>query len=407
MTLTEFKNINPGQGTISILKDGDDVVGMTIHQTGCSLTSYVSSISQLTGMTIQLGGDIAVGVNSVTNYGTYYFLDVTPFTFTETITPEACVDITLEPFLEATNINFRNSVFYPVFNNVPESLYLPATEAAKLYKGKIEVRRGKNIQDVDRKKDAIIPTNINQLLIGAANLAEFPESNYSSLSNTSGRYIGSKTSTADYGTNPSLALQPFQGQLYRTEIDSMYICSQSTSDRVITQYGFDSEFNDKPSTALLPTGSIEAGNRLGYISGSVSPATITETQTVILARVFNREISKIKVGKLLYITDNTNFDYTEITKVENLGYADPDETFFRFTLKRGADGNSKALTGNVSAIPAYTLNIKLVDSDTVYEFSGNKPITVSDKKIYIEETQEIYKIGPKGKILYRVESCSI
>ena len=195
MTLQEFINTAPEQGQLSMLKNElDQVTAITVNRIDCSLSAYDSSLNQLTGLTIQVGEDVLVNVENVNKYGGYYYLEVVPFEFTETVNEDLCVSVLLEPFDENTSLEFRNTEFYPLFNNVPEIL----TQATfnNIFKGKVEVRRGKNIYDVDRKNDAIIPTNITNILEDTANLAEFPESNHSSLSNTTGRYLGSKTSVA-------------------------------------------------------------------------------------------------------------------------------------------------------------------------------------------------------------------
>ena len=52
------------------------------------------------------------------------------------------------------------------------------------------------------------------------------------------------------------------------------------------------------------------------------------------------------------------------------------------------------------------ISIRFIDSDTLYTYEGSKPITVSNKKVYIPSSGEIYKVGPKGRILYGTSTCN-
>lgn len=408
MTLTEFKNTSPLPGQLSLLRDEfDDVKAITIHRTDCSLSAYDSSLSQLTGLTINIGLGTTVTVNSTIRYGSYYYLEIDNFTFSETVNEEVCVDISLDPFNENISIDFRNSVFNPTFNNVPENLTAIAQQ--QLYRGKEEMRRGKNIYDVDRKQDAIVPTNINQILVDSANLAEFPESNYHSLANTTGRYIGSKTSVADYGTNPLLGLIQVDASLFNSNITTATICSQSVSDLTITETSFDSSFNTKPNANLLPTASI--GNPDGFINGTTSSAAyISNTQTIMEFTYYNEDIDKLKPGAIVHLTNNTKVDYVQVVSVEEIGpQVGWNRTIFRVEVLRGIDGTSTEMTGvyNAPGSGQYqVISIRTVDSDTVYTYEGSKPITISNKKIYFPGSGEIYKVGPRGRLLYSEGECN-
>jgi hypothetical protein len=408
MTLEDFKINTPEPGQILILRDDlYQVKGITIHRTDCSLSSYDSSLNQLTGLTIQIGPGFVVEINSVTKYGSYYYLDVVPFEFLEEPNEEVCETILLEPFNENVSLDFRNSVFYPLYNNVPETLTQAAIDT--IYKGKIEIRRGKNIYDVDRKNDAIVPTNITNILEDTANLAEFPESNYSSLSNITGRYLGSKTSISDYGTNPSLGLIQVDASIFNTSITNSTICSQSLSDLVITEASFDSTYNTKPSSNLIPTAS--RGGLDGFINGTTSSfASITNTQTEMEFTIPNENVYKLKPGAIVYLTNNTQVDYVEVTKVSVVGpQTGWNRTIFNVTVTRGIDGTSTAMDGvfNAPGSGQYEIiSIRFIDSDTLYTYEGSKPITISNKKVYFPASGEIYKVGPKGRILYGVGTCN-
>jgi hypothetical protein len=124
MTLEDFKLNPPDPGQLLILRDEltNEVKGLTIHRTDCTLSAYDSSLGKLTGLTIDLGEGIIVTVTDSIKYGPYYFLEVVPFEFTETVNEDLCISILLEPFDENTSIEFRNTEFYPLYNNVPETI---------------------------------------------------------------------------------------------------------------------------------------------------------------------------------------------------------------------------------------------------------------------------------------------
>lgn len=409
MTLEDFKINTPDSGQILLLKEeGTNLIkGITIHRTDCSFNSYDSSLSQLTGLTVKLGNEVVVTVVNSTKYGSHYYLEVEEFNFLETINPEICIDITLEPFVENLSIDFRNSEFYPLYNNVPENLTVAALES--IYKGKIEVRRGKNIYDVDRKNDAIKPTNLNSILEDTARLAEFPESNYHSLSNTTGRYLGSKTSVTDYGTSPTLGLIQVDLSIFNLSTSLQTICSQSLSDLKITEASFDSQFNTKPDPGLAPTASLPT-EADGFINGTpTSFASITSTQTEMEFTIDNRYLGKLKPGAIVHLTNATKVDYVEVTKVVLVGpQVGWNRTIFNVTVTRGIDGNSTAMNGvfNAPGSGQYQIiGLRIVDSDTLYTYEGNKPVTISNKTVYIPTTGESYKVGPKGRILYSQGTC--
>jgi hypothetical protein len=413
MRLTDFKLTDPTPGTLSILRDEltDEVKGIAIHRTDCSLSQYDSSLGKLTGMVINVGEGINVTVNEVERFGSYYYLNVTPFTYSELDNPEVCVEIKLTPFDENISIDFRNSVFYPLYNNVPENL----TQATlnTIFEGKIEVRRGKNIYDVDRKNDAIVPTNITNLLEGTANLAEFPESNYSTLANITGRYLGSKTSVEDYGTNPSVAIINVDGALYSTELSGSYICSQSFDERPLQEIGLDTSNNLFPAKNLLPTASRDIGVFDGYIPGdAVTPATVTATQATFdigwfTARNFNLKPEAIVM--LRTVIDSTPYEeYVEITSiVRNNTVTGINSAFtgYTITVRRGVGGSSRAFLA--TGTNNYNITLHTIYSDTVYTYDTNKLVRITNKKLYVQETGEIYRIGPKGRLLLKEETCSI
>lgn len=401
MTLQEFINTAPEQGQLSMLKNElDEVIAITVNRIDCSLSAYDSSLNQLTGLTIQVGEDVLVTVENVNKYGGYYYLKVVPFEFTETVNEDLCVSVLLEPFDENTSLEFRNTEFYPLFNNVPENL----TQATfnNIFKGKVEVRRGKNIYDVDRKNDAIIPTNITNILEDTANLAEFPESNYSSLSNITGRYIGSKTSVVDYGVPSLINGTAFEAAEYPTSIASGSICNISSTDRKIQSYIF-----TQPTGKNQQTNSTTPSVTLDHLYWiDLNPPIFSKYQTSITVQ---RRLD-IAVGDVLIVEDQDRrinedniglYEYLKVTKV-TLTSSTTSLEFIRNYLT-DYDPNSGEFTSGQAGQFGFT---KVIGS-TIYNTNSSKLFKVVGKKIWIQETEDILIVDKTGFTVIKEKNCSL
>lgn len=391
MTLEDFKNTSPDPGQLRMLKDAfDDVKAITIHRTDCSLSAYDSSLSQLTGLTIGIGEGIIVTVNEVTRYGSYYYLDINNFTFSETVNTELCVDITLTPFDENVSIDFRNSVFNPTYNNVPENLTAIAQQ--QLYEGKVEMRRGKNIYDVDRKNDAIVPTNIINILQNTANLAEFPESNYSSFANTTGRYVGSKTSVADFGVEPIVGAIYFEGSLYPKDKSTAGICSQSFDERVIVDLLFAPNIKVPGSTATeFPEVRIQE-----IMTKTLADETFGTGDTVI--NIY-QNVNTVK-GDIIRV-----FNGTELMKVVSVTKAGSPVSS-SIEVERGY--YSEYITDSPANWTAGVtpLNLVKVVGDTIYSPESARPYRVTGKKLWVQETEEVLVLDTRGTVISRESTCN-
>lgn len=392
MTLTEFINTDPGLGNISLLRDDfNNITNLTINRTDCNLSTYDSSLGQLTGLLIELNDTLTVVVENVTNYTGYYHLEVTSLELTGSIDEDICRTVTLTPFDEATNLVFRNSVFYPTFNNVPETLYMTSNAASAIYNTQNDVRRGKTIQDVDRKKDAIVPTNINLLLAGTANLAEFPESNYSSLSNITARYLGSKTSIKDYGTEPAIAASMFRGSIYIKSKTNTAICSQSYDERIIEELLF------APNPLVTGLTNTEYPDvRLTYpMSKSLADETFTTSSTVI--NIYQDVdfqagdiIRRVNGTELMKVVSNTKTSAPVSSSIE------VERGYFSEYITDSPDNWTAGVT---------PLNFAKVLGDTIYSPETSIPYRVAGKKIWVEETQEVIVVDTYGTVISKETTC--
>ena len=388
LTIEQFRNIAPAVSDILIYEDGGIIQAVNVSTTTCDGISTGEALSSIDTLILNISGteyNVEV-LNSIPKPG-YYSLVIVPFTVGSTSSIGSCTLTYLLPGV--TEVGFNNSDYNALISNATN------------------VRRAETqVYDVDRRSNLSIPSNLSAILSGSAISAEVQDSFYSDTGLVRARYEGTKTTKGDYsGVPPTLNVTTFTGAIYDGNTTTNSICSQSYEERNIETIGFDSIFNYSSATGNLPTASIRAGDRDGRIIGS--PAIVTDTQTVIETNVFNIAAYRIVPGRLLYITNNTDYDYAEIVDVENLGPVDSDETLYRLTVIRGINGASKSITGNGSGVPPDSINIKTVDGDIIYEFENNKPVTISNKRLYIQETGEIFKVGPKGRLLYKEETCTI
>lgn len=209
---TQFKNLNPEAENINALISGSNVIALTVSVTDCGLNNFQRSLSQLNTITVEtLNSGNPININSIEAKPGYYYYNVEPFPISTEYIGDECLGTTLNPFVEA--IGFENSDFNILFNNASSS------------------RASSYLQDVDRKNDSIIPSNIQNLLEDTALRANIPDSYYTSLSHTSGRYIGSKTTSDDFGIDPALGVRFFEGASYLSSVENAYICSQSLAER--------------------------------------------------------------------------------------------------------------------------------------------------------------------------------
>jgi hypothetical protein len=214
---SQFKILNPEAENINALISGSNVIALTVSVTDCGLNNFQRSLSRLTAITVDtLNNGEPININSIEAKLGYYYYNVEPFPISTTYSGSACLVATLNPFIET--IGFENSDFNILFNNAS------ATRASNY------------LQDVDRKNDSIIPSNIQNLLDDTAIRANVPDSNYTSLSHTSGRYVGSKTTLKDFGIDPALGVRFTEGASYLNSVDNGYICSQSLVERKIETF---------------------------------------------------------------------------------------------------------------------------------------------------------------------------
>jgi hypothetical protein len=401
MTPSVFRNTSPEPGQITLLRnDLNEVTAINIHRTDCSFTSYDSSLGKLTGLTLNLTSDIIVVVNNVTRLGSYYHLTIDPIEILDEVNEEVCFGVKLDPTDELVSIDFRNSNFNPIFNNVPE--VLTGAAQAALFSNKENTRRGKSIQDVDRKNDTIVPTNIQQLLSGSANLAEFPLSNYSSLANTTGRYLGSKTSVQDYGVEPIVGASEFMGSVYGKDVTNSTICSQLSEDRVVETLLFAPDVRT-PNVSSVDTPEVRLQQIMSKTISEYESFTTSSTEIVIYQDV------KAEKGDILRTFNTTApFGSEELLLLKNITktYNGASVTS---SLEVDRDYYGTYTSGNTyleRTSGSDTLHLMRAVGDTIYSTQSSKLYRVTGKKLWIQETNEVFVVDLRGKVIYKEITCS-
>lgn len=221
---SEFINTDPTPENISVLVSSSLAIGLTVSVEDCNRTNIQKSLSSLNSITIPtLNNGQPINIQTKTVKTRYFYLEIEPFSVTGSLSPDNCNTVFLSPFLEA--IGFENSNFNVLFNNVTSS------------------RASNYIQDVDRKRDSINPSNLGSILDGTALKASIPDSYYTSLAHTSGRYIGAKTSEEEYGISPALGVKFFEGAEYLTGVASGSICNELLSDRKLEVFVYSGNFD--------------------------------------------------------------------------------------------------------------------------------------------------------------------
>ena len=400
LSLTNFQDINPNSYGVQMLlyiDEGYILKGISIasvDENGNNLTEALVELTEISFEILQVLRTVKVVGSPLSKFGyvTYNVenIDVSLGAPLPLLTDPT--DVYLVPtqlFPQPGDARFNKSEYQAIRNNANTN------------------RSVGYIFDVDRTKSQTVPVNYQSIISGSATLAQYQELNYTSIGLTNSRYNGSKSTEVDYGLPPLAGLTLAEIQIFGANTSNQAICSQSLSERTLTEVGFDTYFNTNPGTDSLPTASLPPG--IGaQISGSTgNAATISATQTTFEAIVYKSKVQNYYPGRILQITNTVVVDYMTLLKAEYVGSYDVDQDRYNFTVERGADGIPIAMSGNSNVIPTHWLNIRAVNSDRIFNFIGNKITPVENKKIYIPLTRKIIKVGPKGKTLYIEDTCSI
>jgi len=376
MNFETFKITDPGAGEIELfVSGGSNIAGITISTLNCSSTNFNYTIQQAS--TININGTEFNIIEKIP-YSTHYFLNVdsTPFnTESQGVGTGECIEIGFSPFI--LPIPFTYNDYNAILGNTEE------------------IRTTSFIFDVDRTNDQIVPLNIQNILSGNGTPAKFAESNHTDTGFINARYNGTKTSIDDYGTIPAFSAVSFKGSSYGVDTADNLICSQSSDNRVVR----DLLYAPNPQ-ALIGVENLEEVPQVRYKSlGIPAPASNivnSESDTDI---EYNTYLD-IKSGDIIRIGGNTG-EVMKVVSIEVQSIARTEFTVIRAYKKDVYPSNIAINIGTTST------KFEIVIGDTIYNADSNQVYRLRDKKLWIQDTKEIYYIDDNGQLLFELDTCSV
>ena len=386
MTFNDFKTTDPGAGEIDLfISGGSNVAGITISTQNCTSTNFSYTIQQATSITIN---GTEFNITEKVPYSTHYFIntDLTPFdTGSSGVGTGECIQIYFSPFI--LPIPFTYNDYNAILNNTDSSRETPF------------------IFDVDRTNDQIVPLNIENILSGNGTPAKFAESNHTDTGLTNARYNGTKTSISDYGTLPAFSAVSFRGSTYGVDTTNQLICSQSTDNRIIKDLlyapnpqatvSFENleevpQLRFKSLGAPTPISNSEPG-------GSSSPGIVnSEAYTVITYNTF----LDINVNDIIRIGGTSG----EVMKVTEINTQTNSQTIFTVVRAYKKD----IFPSNIaSTISSTSTKFEIVLGDTIYNAETNQVYRIKDKKVWIQDTLQVYYTDSTGQLLFELETCTV
>ena len=389
MTFNEFKTTDPGAGEIDLfISGGSNVAGITISTQNCTSTNFSYTIQQASTITVN---STEFTITEKIAYPSHYFLDITqtPFNLSsDGIGSGECLEIGFSPFL--LPIPFTYNDYNALLGNSED------------------IRTTSFIFDVTRTNDQIIPLNIINILSGNATPAKFVESNHTDTGLINARYNGTKTSISDYGTLPAFSAVSFKGASYGVDTTEQLICSQSSENRVIK----DLLYAPNPQ-ATISLENLEEVPQIRFkslgaptpresrpVSGSYSPGLV-ESKAYTVIRY--EEYIDITVGDILRIGGPVTTT-GEIMKVVSILSQGVNETVFETIRAYKQDvysANDEIQVGVTST------KLEKVIGDTIYNAESNQVYRIKDKKIWVQDTLQVFYADDTGQLLFELETCTV
>jgi hypothetical protein len=387
MTFNEFKTTDPGAGEIDLfISGGSNVAGITISTQNCTSTNFSYTIQQASTITVN---STEFTITEKIAYPSHFFLDITetPFNLSsDGIGSGECLEIGFSPFL--LPIPFTYNDYNALLGNSED------------------IRTTSFIFDVTRTNDQIIPLNIENILSGNATPAKFVESNHTDTGLINARYNGTKTSISDYGTLPAFSAVSFKGASYGVDTTNQLICSQSSENRVIK----DLLFAPNPQ-ATVSFENLEEVPQIRFRSlGFPAPQSSTKADgTDIATGIANSELYTrliyntyldIKVNDIIRIGGSNG----EVMKVTGITTQTSSNTTFIVIRAYKKDVNSSNIAKTVGST---STSFEIVLGDTIYNAESNQVFRLNDKKLWIQDTLQVFYVDDDGTLLFELETCTV
>jgi len=274
----------------------------------------------------------------------YYYFQVTPTLITQTGNDlPQLLNIIFTPYLQDEKYQYND--YNPLISNI------------------LDNRISTVIQQSDRLKSDVRPTNLSDILSGSAEPAQIQDSNYTATGWSNARYTGCVSDAADQGGIPSVVVgKLFLGEVNSNATQESLICSRSEADRLYKQLIF-------TSNEELPT-------YKGYVSSSYQVSQNTSTSSAVLTytNIPGNPTGLVEVGSILQVGNSAERMRVDRIELENN----------RFRVTRGYLQTTRELIGSGTIIKVLEPLRILTTEETSAKFSNSV-----NSKIYVKETQEI------------------
>jgi len=296
----------------------------------------------------------------------YYYFKITPILVTQTGEDPGTgenlpqlLNITFTPYLQDEKYQYNN--YNPLISNI------------------LDNRISTVIQQSDRLKSDIRPTNLSDILSGSAEPAQIQDSNYTATGWSNARYTGCVSDAVDQGGVPSVVVgRLFLGEINSNATQESLICSRSEADRLYKQ--------------LIFTGNEELPTYRGYVSSSYRIQGNVASSSAVLpySSIAGNSSGSIEIGSILQVGASD-----ERIRVERIELANS-----RFRVTRGYLQTTPAdIVGSTIIKVLEPLRI-LTTEETSAKFSNSV-----NNKIYVKETQEILFTDGYGMVYTSSSQC--
>lgn len=405
--ILNFSNNAPNDAFITMLYLADSppdttftIHAVNINTTACFNTSVFDAVAELTQLSFTIGSTVVTTqVISKINKGSYWHFVITPFQVQNVVGIEQCNLTLFEPTIISSV--FTNSDYNPLISNATFS------------------RTSDFIYDVDRVKNQSQPTNLDAILDQSADAAPIQDSSYSSVGITNSRYNGTKTNINEYGFSAAINASMFEGAIYTEDKIPTRICSLSGSnERPIKDYLFsiDSQYNPVYTSRFMFENSLDTTPdeidlpqpRYNLIySGSVADDFQTGANPSTNIFIPGNRLEEIFPDRY-YVIRMGATDYEVVVLSNPLYINNTNKTRYDVERKAFEDINgdtnqlSQTVSANTSTLPLYEIL-----GDTIYNTDGSQVYKITEKLLYVGDSNNIYYIDSKGQAIAELIDCSI
>ena len=399
MTLQEFSTSGPALTEIRFFVDeGNIIKGMNVSSTACNGINTYDALSAIRTITVNIEGVSYTFTITTRELKTGYYF----FTVEDVYVPEIAF-----PVSDSNNSDCGFTTFLPSANDATFS----TSEYNATIGNAIETRLNSYFYSVNRIRNQAVPANYLNIISGSADYAPIPDSNYSSIGFISGRHVGTKTTSKDFGIDPALIATMFEGAVYPLTKDDYIICSESVSNQPIKEYLFSPNLRYKVSSDLTTTSD--------QLVDALETPSIRKTllQKGTSGLIFNSNSTTLNVDGNLDIKQGDHLVIVSSSLI-NEGVASKYEYLHVIGSSYNSSTNITSISIEHQACSKYgdtsSINITTTDTyaiynlfgDAIYVPNGGQIYRVADKKVYIPSTDKIFITDERGRLICLSSTCS-